>query len=251
MLGDVDIAAVGALLADRTRCRILLALNNGQSMPASRLASEAGVAASTASEHLARLVDGGLVHVEQLGRHRYYRLAGHEVAELLEAAGRLAPAQPIRSLREGSRAAALCAARACYDHLAGRLGVALMAAFIDEGILTGGDGGFDPSHAVADRPASYGWDVDYRLTDKGERRLRELGVEPPRSRRPMVRYCVDWTEQRHHLSGALGAAVLSRLVALDWVRPQPTYRAVRLTVAGRDGLRDAFGIDCPDIPAVP
>jgi hypothetical protein len=93
--------------------------------------------------------------------------------------------------------------------------------------------------------------VDYRLTDKGERRLRDLGVEQPRSRRPLVRYCVDWTEQRHHLSGALGGAVLARFVELDWVRRLPAQRAVRLTLAGRDALHATFNLTCPDIPAVP
>src|SRR5262249_28146508 len=121
--GDADLASVGALLAEPARAKVLLALSDGRSLPASMLAAEAGVPASTASHHLARLVDGGLISVAARGRHRYYALAGPDVAELLEAAARVAPAQPITSLREGTRAHALRYARRCYDHLAGRLGV--------------------------------------------------------------------------------------------------------------------------------
>jgi DNA-binding transcriptional ArsR family regulator len=124
MTGDADLAALGAVLGDRARARILLALGDGRALAASVLASEAGVAASTASAHLARLVDAGLLAVTVQGRHRYYRLAGPQVAELIEVLARVAPAAPVRSLREGTRAQALRAARTCYDHLAGRLGVA-------------------------------------------------------------------------------------------------------------------------------
>jgi DNA-binding transcriptional ArsR family regulator len=123
--GDADLASVGALLAEPARAKVLLALSDGRSLPASMLAAEAGVAASTASHHLARLVDGGLISVAARGRHRYYALASSDVAELLEAAARVAPPQPITSLREGTRAHALRYARRCYDHLAGRLGVAV------------------------------------------------------------------------------------------------------------------------------
>src|SRR5436309_11961186 len=114
MAGDTDLAALGAVLAERARSRILLALGDGRALPASVLASEAGVAASTASGHLARLVDAGLLAVEPDGRHRYYRLAGPEVGRLIETLARVAPAAPVRSLREGTRAHALRRARTCY-----------------------------------------------------------------------------------------------------------------------------------------
>jgi DNA-binding transcriptional ArsR family regulator len=122
MDGDANIAALAAVLADPARCRVLAALGDGRALPASMLASDAGVAASTASEHLARLVKAGLLTVERHGRHRYFRLAGPHVSDLLEALARVAPPAPVRSLREGTRAQALRLARTCYDHLAGRRG---------------------------------------------------------------------------------------------------------------------------------
>src|SRR5512132_2715331 len=140
MVGDTDLARVGALIGDPGRARVLRALADGRELPASVLAAEAGVAASTASVHLRKLVDGGLVTAERHGRHRCFRLAGPDVARALEALARIAPAAPIRSLREGTKAQAVRAARTCYDHLAGRLGVALMSALIADGALTGGDG---------------------------------------------------------------------------------------------------------------
>src|SRR4051812_22233812 len=221
MPGDVDLAAIGAVLAEPARARMLLALGDGRALPAGTLASEAGVAASTASEHLARLVDGGLVTVHPQGRHRYYRLAGPEVGQLIENLARLAPAAPVRSLREDSRAYAVRRARTCYDHLAGRLGVALFAALLRDGLVSGGDGIHVVDGDGADRLSAPGRDIDYRLTRAGQARLSALGVELP----PLngeggisVRYCVDWTEQRHHLSGRVGRALTDRLLALGWLK---------------------------------
>lgn len=145
--GDADLASVGALLAEPARAKVLLALSDGRSLPASMLAAEAGVAASTASHHLARLVDGGLIDVSARGRHRYYALAGLHVAELLEAAARVAPPQPITSLREGTRAHALRYARRCYDHLAGRLGVAVAESLEREGFVVGTDAAYTVTDA--------------------------------------------------------------------------------------------------------
>ena len=139
MTGDADIAAVASLVADPSRARILSALTDLRALPASVLAAEAGVTPPTASGHLARLTDAGLLTVERSGRHRYYRLAGPEVAEALEALGRLAPATPVRSLRQGTRANALRRSRSCYDHLAGQLGTGLMAALLERGVLEGAE----------------------------------------------------------------------------------------------------------------
>jgi DNA-binding transcriptional ArsR family regulator len=245
--GDADLAAIASVLADRGRARMLLALNDGRALPASVLAGEAGVAPSTATFHLARLLEARLVTAERQGRHRYFRLAGPEVAEALEGLTRLAPAQPVRSLREGTAAQQLRAARTCYDHLAGRLGVALMAALLDRGHLTGGDGRHHLETAREDRLSAPGRDVDYALTGSGRALLDELGVELP-PRRRAVRYCVDWSEQAHHLSGGAGRGILDRLLALDWIRRRPTGRAVFVTPAGAEGLRDAFGIEWEPAP---
>jgi DNA-binding transcriptional ArsR family regulator len=243
MPGDADLAAVGSLVAEPARARILLALGDGRALPASILAHEAGVAPSTASAHLGRMLDGGLLAVEHHGRHRYYRLAGPEVAELIEAIARLAPAAPIRSLRQGTQAGALRFARTCYDHLAGVVGAELMGALITRGILVGGDGRY---HAGArDRLSAPGSEVDYRLTDAGLTELESFGVDfaaLPR-RRPLIRYCVDWSEQRHHLAGALGAVLTARLLELEWITRAPRGRSVRITETGERGLRARFGID--------
>jgi DNA-binding transcriptional ArsR family regulator len=238
--GDADLAALGAVLSEPARARILLALGDGRALAASVLASEAGVAPSTTSGHLSRLVAASLIEVLPQGRHRYYRLAGPQVGELLEALARIAPAAPVRSLRQGTRAEALRSARTCYDHLAGRLGVDVFAALLDAGHVTGGDGRHDPLAAAGDRLSARGRDVDYRLTPAGREALAGLGVELPRS--DALRYCVDWSEQRHHLSGAAGRALTARLLELRWIRRADTGRAVFVTDAGRRELPDALGV---------
>jgi hypothetical protein len=208
------------------------------------LADEAGVATSTTSAHLGKLLDGGLLEVEQHGRHRYYRVSKPEVAELLEALARLAPAQPVRSLRQGTKAQALRFARTCYDHLAGVLGTQLMAALLERGWLAGGDGVFDPARAEQDRLSAPGFDFDYRLTERGVEEFTAFGVDfdaLPR-RRALVRYCVDWSEQRHHLAGALGAAVADRMLDLGWVSRAQRSRALLLSDDGREGLASTFGV---------
>jgi DNA-binding transcriptional ArsR family regulator len=245
--GDVDLAAVGALLADPGRCRILLALGDGRALPASQLAAEAGVTAATASSHLHKLAAAGLLAVEPHGRFRYYRLAGPDVGRLIEAVGSFAPAVPVRSLRSSMRAAALRDARTCYDHLAGRLGVALMSTFLRRGYISGGDGTLSVDGTGGDRLSAPGHDVDYALTPSGFRFLDEFGaVLPPRRR--ALGYCVDWTEQRHHLAGGAGRALLDRLLALDWIRRGATSRAIVVTEAGRRQFPEQLDVPLP--PAV-
>jgi DNA-binding transcriptional ArsR family regulator len=245
MEGDIDIARIGALVADPARAKILLALGDGRALPASVLADEAGVAASTASAHLSKLVNGGMLTVERHGRHRYFRVSGPAVAELLEALARVSPAAPVRSLRQGTRAQAVRFARTCYDHLAGMLGTELMSAMIEQKLLAGGDGTFDPESSGDDRLSAPGVDVDYHLTDEGIAFFRSLGVDPEAlpGRRPLIRYCIDWSEQRHHLAGALGAALAGRLFELGWVSRARSGRAVRVSDEGYEGLRATFGVE--------
>jgi DNA-binding transcriptional ArsR family regulator len=244
MHGDADIARVGALVADPARARVLMALGDGRALPATVLADEAGVAASTTSAHLAKLVKGGLLSVERHGRHRYFRLAGPEVADLLEALARLSPPAPVRSLRQGTRAQAVRFARTCYDHLAGVLGTELMAAMLERELITGGDGRFDREALNGDRLAAPGFDLDYRLTPNGVEHFKTFGIDfdaLPR-RRPLIRYCVDWSEQRHHLAGSLGAAVAERMFDLGWLERRSRSRAVTITDDGAEGLERSFGV---------
>lgn len=234
MPGDADIARISALIGDPSRARVLMALADGRALPAGMLAGEAGVSASTISEHLRRLLDGHLVAVERQGRTRYYRLAGPQVAEALEAIARIAPPEPVRSLRQGTHAHALRRARTCYNHLAGRLGTALMAALVRDGVLVG-------EHrpgAGADRLAGPGRAVAYRLTPHGRSTLVTLGIDLDalRGRRDPVRYCLDWSEQRHHLAGPLGTALTARLFDVGWLRRTGRRRVVLLTDDGREGL---------------
>ncbi len=244
--GYADIAAIGALLADATRARMMAGLADGRALPASVLAAESAVAASTASEHLARLVEGGLLTVERSGRHRYYRIANPQVGAAIEALAVLAPTRPVRSLRESTRAAALRRARSCYDHLAGRLGVAVTEAFLEREALTRTDGRSGTARAQGDPISAPLSAHPYRLGPNADDLFAELGVDldaARHQRRPLLRFCVDWSEQCHHLSGALGAAVLTRMESAGWVdRPGPR-RALRLTDRGAVVLDRALGID--------
>ncbi|MFJ9619512.1 ArsR/SmtB family transcription factor [Streptomyces noursei] len=229
---ETDVAEVAVAIGDPSRAKVLLALAGGGALPASALAAEAGVSNSTISGHLARLRAARLLTVELDGRHRYYRLATPDVARALEQLALIARPLPVRSLNDDTRARALLRARLCYDHLAGRLGVALMAALLADGILQ------EERTEAARAP------VRYLLTPHGRGRLTALGVELehlPR-RRSAVRYCVDWGERRHHLAGAVGGAVTARLFALDWLRNGRYRRVVRLTDAGRRGLGETFGL---------
>ena len=247
--GDVDFSGPAALVGHPARSAILMALLDRRALPMSLLAGEAGVSASTASAHLARLVDGGLLRVHRQGWYRYYELASREVADALEALARVAPPRPVRSLRADSRARALRRARSCYDHVAGHLGVAVMRSLLERGAVRGGDGLHHPEQAYQDRLSGPGKDIEYQLTDSGWALFDRLGVVVPRKRRRLVSYCVDWTEQRHHLGGASGAALLTRFEELDWVdrdaRRSP--RALRVTDAGHRGFDEYFDIDTNDL----
>jgi hypothetical protein len=170
------------------------------------------------------------------------------VARLLENLAELSPASPVTSLRQGTRANALRSGRYCYDHLAGRLGVGIMRSLLDHGLLTGGDGHFDHAHAVKDRLSAPGHDLDYRLTPEGESWVRSFGLDLDAlraRRRPLIRYCTDWTEQRHHLAGALGAALAEAMVERDWIERARNGRAVTLTAEGRRGLRERLDLEAP------
>ena len=225
-MNDVDLAAVGALIGDVSRAAMLDALMAGRALTAGELARAAGVSPSTASEHLARLSSGGLVEGVRQGRHRYFRLAGPEVGTALESLSHIAPPRPVTGLRQSADARALGFARTCYDHLAGTCGVAMHDAGFANGWLEATPAG-------------------YEVTSTGEREFGRLGVDMAAvraARRTTARPCLDWTERRPHLAGALAARLADRLLDLGWlVRRSRTSRSLRLTDAGRTGLE---GLGC-------
>ncbi|WP_327678729.1 ArsR/SmtB family transcription factor [Kitasatospora sp. NBC_00458] len=232
----MSLAQLAGLLADPTRATFCTALLDGRAWTAGELARYAGVAPSTASEHLSRLIAGGLLAEERQGRHRYVRLAGPDVATLIEDLSTFSPAAPAdapapRSLRESTRMSAEARARTCYDHLAGRLGVAVSDAVLARGL-------------VAD-------DAGPALTERGRAWLAELGVElPARSGRgggrPVVRSCLDWTERRGHLGGAFGAVLCRTALDRAWVERIGSGRALRVTPDGDRALRELLGVEFGD-----
>jgi DNA-binding transcriptional ArsR family regulator len=227
MTGDADIAAVAALIGDRTRARFLYELLGGKSRRASELASAAGVSRATASFHLGRLLAANLLQAQAQGRHRAYRLAGPEVAQAIEALQRIAPRQEIRSLRAAGSANALSYARFCYDHLAGRLAIELVDAMTATGLIA----------LTGDR---------FELTAQGVSWLEELGIDVAglrAARRSFARACLDWSERRPHLAGAVGAALAGRFLELGWIERAPHGRAVQPTPAGRDHLNRTLAIE--------
>ncbi|HEY3735657.1 MAG TPA: helix-turn-helix transcriptional regulator [Streptosporangiaceae bacterium] len=232
--GEADIAPVAALMADHARAAMLTALLDGRPLAASELARLAAVSAPTASAHLAKLLDGGLVTVLRQGRHRYYRLAGPQVAAAIEALSQLAPRPVVRSLRQSRQAAALAEARTCYDHLAGRAGVTLLDLLLREGLLSE-----EGERGSGDLAA-----LRYVVTRRGTARLEPFGINIDAiraSRRRFAWACLDWTQRRPHLGGALGAAITGRLFELGWIEHGTRLRSVRVTPAGEEGLAATFG----------
>jgi DNA-binding transcriptional ArsR family regulator len=226
MIAEADIAAVGALIGDRARASMLNALMGSEAISAGELARVGGVSPSGATAHLRRLREGGLVVDETAGRQRVFRLASPELAEALEALALVAPPSPVRGLRASNEAAALKRARTCYDHLAGELGVAVSDALVSRGILTRGDGCF-------------------AVTRTGRPWLEGLGLDLDalrRVRRSFARGCIDWTERRPHVAGALGAGIADTFFSRGWVRRRPGGRAVVVTAAGADWLERSLGV---------
>lgn len=231
---DANIALPAALIGDPARAAILSALCDGRAQPASALAYAARVTPQSASNHLAKLLEGGLLAVEAEGRHRYYRLASPQVATAMEALAHLAP--PIRSLDAPltPKARRLRFCRSCYDHLAGRLGVAVTAQLEARGYL-----------ATPDQASKH-----YAVTAAGRRWFQELGVEVDALKPTaagLARRCLDWTERRHHLAGPLGAALMARLLDLGWLSRDGGSRAVSVTPTGISQLRRLLQIDALDL----
>lgn len=220
------LAQLASLIADETRAACLLALLDGRAWTAGELARHAGVAASTLSEHLGKLVAGGLLAEERQGRHRYVRLSDARAAQLVEdLAAHIAPVTVVRprSLRQSSAGSAMARGRTCYDHLAGRLGIAVTDAFTARGLLR--------------------QDTGFALTDAGLSWFDSLGIPLERAgRRPLARACLDWTERRPHLAGVAGAAICRHALDAGWCVRIGSERAVKVTAAGERALSELLGV---------
>jgi len=221
---------MAGLLADPSRAAFCMALLDGRAWTAGELARHAGIAPSTASAHVTLLVDGGVLVDERQGRHRYVRLADPEIAALIEdlasGAERLSGREAPKGLREATRAKAIARARTCYDHLAGRLGVAISDGLLERGFVSTFAG--------------------FAFTDKGLDWLSDLDIDVAglgKAKRPFARQCLDWTERRPHLAGAAGAALCAQAFSRRWVERIGTGRAVRVTPAGRDAFAAELGLD--------
>jgi DNA-binding transcriptional ArsR family regulator len=220
----VDVARVAAVIGDPVRSTMLDALLAGRALAAGELATVARTSRSNASGHLSVLAEAGLVTVVASGRHRYYRLAGPQVAQALEALSLVARPRRVHSLRESAIDETLRAGRTCYDHLAGRLGVAVTGALVEHGAIAEVDEGYEVQDA--DVFAALGVDLGWAQAQ----------------RRRYARQCVDWSERTPHLAGAVGAAVLRRFLEAGWIERLPGSRAVRATPAGRAALDSRLGL---------
>ena len=216
-----DIASIASLAGEPARATMLTALLDGRALTATELAIEAGIVPSTASSHLGKLLGAGLIAIEKQGRHRYYRLADSDIADLLERLMGVASS----NVRTGPADSELRTLRVCYDHFAGERAVQLFD-------------GLRKSRKILTRAGSL------ILTKDGEGLCSDLGIDVEAAwttRRPLCRPCLDWSERRHHLAGALGAAILTRFLAKRWARRDPATRVIRLSSEGEKRFAELCG----------
>ena len=223
-----NLTSAAFLIADPARSAMLMSLVDGRARPAGELAFAAGITAQTASSHLAKLLAGGLLTVETEGRHRYYRLAGSHVAAALETLASIGPEQPVRRRPLSGDAQRLLFARCCYDHLAGRLGVAITQALVARGCLVEAGG------------------KQFEVTAEGAAWFARLGLDVASikpGRHGIARQCLDWTEREHHVAGPLGTRLMTALCERGWLVRSKTSRAVQVTPQGAASFRETLGID--------
>lgn len=222
------ISSIAYLIAEPVRAVILITLSDGSSLSASALANTAGVTPQTASSHLAKLLDGGLLNVEIKGRNRFYKLAGPDVSHVLESLAAVAPQTSSWRTLPNRAAHQLRFARCCYDHLAGQVGVAVAQGMVERGFLVAHD------------------ERDYAPTAKGIQWIHSLNPnlgELCFEEHAQARRCLDWTERKHHVAGPLGAYLLHTFCLLGWVRRTTGTRAVSITDAGWKALKQHLGIE--------
>lgn len=221
-----NIAEIAALFGETSRAAILTSLLDGRLYTASDLAYRAGITPQTASFHLGKLAEGGLVSVEKHGRHRYYQLANGEVASLLESFLVISPQPEVKSLKQSAQMIMLQKARTCYDHLAGKLGVGITDSMLDSGYLKK-DG------------------KEFALTEAGVQFVINFGLDLEsikKKRRSLSHACLDWSERSYHLAGALGNQLMQHFFDLGWITPLPGIRAVKVTDQGKAGFKQYFNI---------
>ncbi|WP_120497484.1 helix-turn-helix transcriptional regulator [Kiloniella sp. EL199] len=226
MDAEPSMASIGALIGSPARAAMLALLFDGRALTATELSQAAGVSAATASEHLGKLVSGGLLLCEKHGRHRYYKLAGDEVAEALEPLIHLVRHKPAPVRQVSSEQKLIRCARLCYDHMAGALGVSITTAMVDQGYLR-----------LRDR--------HYDVTSRGEMFFFELGIDLEvlrKTRRQFAPQCLDWSERKPHVAGALGAAITDLAFSLKWIERTKHRRIIKLTDLGREQLEEKLGI---------
>ncbi|MGY4796185.1 ArsR/SmtB family transcription factor [Lysinibacillus fusiformis] len=222
-----NMAEVAALLGETSRATILASMMDGRFHTASELAYMAAIKPQTASFHLAKLVEGKLIKVEKQGRHRYFQLADEDIAQFLESFLAISPPPEIRSLKQSSQIKLLQDARTCYDHLAGKLGVQLTESMMNAGYIK-----LD--------------DKQFILTDEGTLFFTTFGIDLAalkRKRRSFSHACLDWSERRYHLAGALGSELLNQFFNLDWLIRVPSIRAIKVTEKGKIGFKEVFHLD--------
>ncbi len=226
MDAEPSMASIGALIGSPARSAMLALLFDGRALTATELSHAAGVSAATASEHLGKLVSGGLLLCEKHGRHRYYKLAGDEVAEALEPLIHLVRHKPAPIREISPEQKQIRCARLCYDHIAGALGVSITTAMVDQGYLD-----------VQDR--------HYEITASGENFFAELGIDLEslrKARRQFAPQCLDWSERKPHVAGALGAAITDMAFELKWIERTKHRRIIKLTDLGREQFKQKLGL---------
>ncbi|RED54165.1 ArsR/SmtB family transcription factor [Aestuariispira insulae] len=226
MIEGPYIAEIASLIGDPARANMLSALMDGRALTATELSLIAGVTPQTASSHLGKMQTAGLLSLEKQGRHRYFRLSGQDVADALEALMVLSSQTNPRKRHTGPKDQAMRHARTCYDHLAGCVGVALTDALIERGLIR------DQDHGLA-------------ITEAGSRYFEQIGIDIPQlktGKRAVTRPCLDWSERRPHLGGALGAAILDRFLEKGWLNRRKNSRTIQITPPGYQALREEFGI---------
>ncbi|MED2970741.1 winged helix-turn-helix domain-containing protein [Fictibacillus sp. B-59209] len=227
MMAQSNVAEIASIVSESSRAAILTVLMDGRFHTASELACMAGIKPQTASFHLSKMQEAGVIAQEKQGRHRYYGIYNEEVAKVMESFLLIAPPVKIKSLKQSSQDKAMRFARTCYDHLAGSVGVQLTDALLEAGFLDEDE-------------------ENFIVTEEGVHFFKGLAIDLEtisKKRRSFSHRCLDWSERRHHLAGALGNALLEQLLERGWIERVPQHRAVKVTEEGKKGLKETFGMD--------